>query len=60
MALRKYGFHRVPVFFQIPASREAGLRNSTRKKVLLGLILLLIMLALRMFGLLPDRTAVAY
>jgi len=41
-------------------SREAGMRNSTRKKALLGVIVLLIVIALRMLGLLRDVTAVAY
>jgi hypothetical protein len=34
--------------------------NSTRKKVLLGVIVLAIVIALRMAGLLRDVTAVAY
>lgn len=34
------------------ANREAGMRNSTRKTILLGVIVSLIVIALRMFGLL--------
>ena len=41
-------------------TREAGMRNSTRKKILLAVIVLVALVALRMFGLLQDVTAVAY
>ena len=36
------------------------MRNSTRKKILLAIIVLLALVALRMFGLLRDVTRVAY
>jgi len=36
------------------------MRNSTRKKALLGVIVLLIVIALWTFGLVPDVTGVLY
>jgi len=42
------------------ASREADMRNSTLKKILLAVIVVAALIALRWFGLLRDVTPVAY
>jgi len=42
------------------ASRETDMRNSTRKKILLAVIVVAALIALRLFGLLRDVTPVAY